>query len=289
MNDTDMDRLDVRDARLAYVERGRGDALVLVHGSVSDLRTWSGQIDRFAREYRTIAYSRRYHWPNEPIATGADYAMDEQAADLSAFIRAADAGPAHVVAHSYGAYLALLAAMRSPASIRTLVLVEPPVVPLFTSVPPGPGELLKLLLTRPAAALAVIRFGAGGLAPATKAFERGDREAGLRRFGRAVLGPETFDALSEERLEQARANLIEAEFLGSGFAPVSDEGIAGIPHPTLLIGSGHSAPIFRHVLDRLEELIPTTERVDVPGASHNVHEDAPDAFYRAVTEFLDRL
>lgn len=288
VSEAELGRVEVRGARLAVVEKGEGDSLVLVHGTVSDYRSWSDVQARFARDHRTIAYSRRYHWPNEPIPEGADYAMLEQAEDLAALLEAVDAGPAHLVGHSYGGYLALLVAMRRPEAVRSLVMTEPPVIPLFASVPPKPLELLKLLFTRPSAGIALLRFGASGMGPATEAFERGEPERGLQLFAGAVLGEETFESISEERMEQVRDNLIAEEFLGSGFVPVSDEDIAAIPHPSLLIGSGRSAPIFRHVLDRLEELIPTVERADIPSASHNVHEDAPEAFHRAVTEFLDR-
>ena len=132
-----------------YIEQGQGPPLVLVHGSASDLRTWWVQEDRLARHLHTIAYSRRYHWPNEPIAADVDYGMDRQVEDLRAILRSLKVAPAHLVGHSYGAFLCLLAVLREPGLARTLVLAEPPAITLFVSSVPKPAEILKLLFTRP--------------------------------------------------------------------------------------------------------------------------------------------
>ena len=55
----------VNGADLAYIEQGSGGAVVFVHGSLSDFRSWVFQLEPFAQRYRGISYSRRYHYPNE--------------------------------------------------------------------------------------------------------------------------------------------------------------------------------------------------------------------------------
>lgn len=282
-----MPTINANDYAFDYIESGAGDPVVLVHGSVSDRRVWDEQRAALADRFRVIAYSRRYHWPNEPIADGADYAMLEHVDDLRAMIEALDAAPAHVVGHSYGGFLCLLLAIRAPELVRSLVLSEPPVLPLFASDPPKPHELLKLVLTRPSTALAVIKFGATGIGPATAAFKRGGNEAGIRLFGQAVLGRETFDAMPEERMEQVRANHITAEFLGSGFAPISDNEVRAVQAPMLLMTGERSPAIFGHFANRLQELLPHTHRTQIPGASHNINEASPSEYNAAVLSFLD--
>ncbi len=279
-------RIEARGTTFETRESGAGDPLVLVHGSVSDLRTWEHLRPIFDAHFRTISYSRRHHWPNAPIPEGRDYSMEEQAEDLRAVLDAAAGAPAHVVGHSYGAYLALLVAIRAPELVRSLVLAEPPVIRLFVSDPPTPAELLRTLVRRPRTALAIMRFGALGVAPATKALERGDPEAALRAFGPAVLGRAAFEALSSVRREQVRANLIPAEFLGSGFAPLDETEIRHVSAPTLLVTSRSSPSLFALLADRLEELLPRVDRVVIPDASHIMHEDNPDAYSSAVLRFL---
>lgn len=282
--------VDIDDARLDYTEAGSGEPLVLVHGSASDRRTWEHQRDEFAQRFRVISYSRRYHWPNAPIADGVDYAMLQHVDDLQALLRRLNAAPAHLVGHSYGAFLCLLLALREPALVRTLVLAEPPALTLYVSSVPTPVEIIKLLVTRPRTAAAVVKFGATGVAPATRAFRRGDTNAGVRAFGDAVFGRGGFDRFPESRKRQVRDNLsnVKAEVLGSGFAPLPAQGVGRLRCPTLLVTGARSVPLFGRLADGLQEVMPHAERVQIPGASHAMHEDNAPAYNAAVTEFLAR-
>ena len=140
----------VEGTALAYREQGEGAPVVLVHGSASDLRSWDQQLPAIGASYRTIAYSRRYARPNRDIEPGADDPMLPHVDDLAALLQALGAAPAHLVGHSWGAFICLLAAIRHPELVRSLVLAEPPVLSLFISTPPRAAELLPLLVRRPA-------------------------------------------------------------------------------------------------------------------------------------------
>ena len=218
-----MARLDIDGLELAYSDEGRGDPLQLVHGSASDQRTWEGQRGEFARHFRVVAFSRRYHWPNPPIPPDAQYTMREQLEDLKRVPRVLGIDSAHFVGHSYGAFLCLLLAIESPALVRTLVLAEPPVITLLTSNAPTPLELVKLALTRPRTLAAIVRFGLKGVAPARRAIADGRIEEGNRIFGDAVLGAGGFAGLSEARRQQVLDNgsNAAAELLGPGFEPLT--------------------------------------------------------------------
>jgi pimeloyl-ACP methyl ester carboxylesterase len=285
-----MASVDVQGTSFEYVEGGSGEPLVFVHGSASDYRTWQAQLGECAKEFRVVAYSRRYHWPNAPIPEGTDYSMTGHVDDLQALLAARDAAPAHLVGHSYGAFLCLLLAMRAPQLARTLVLAEPPVLTLFVSNTPKPLEVLKLMATRPRTAAALLKFGAKGVAPAARAFRRGDPEAGLEIFGNAVFGRGGYQRLPASRRAQAQDNLtnVEAELLGPGFAPLEAEQVRRVWAPTLLVTGAHSIGFFHRLTDRLAELLPHAERVEIPGASHLMHEDNAPAFNAAVLSFLTR-
>jgi pimeloyl-ACP methyl ester carboxylesterase len=285
-----MAQVTVNGETLEYGEIGRGEPLVLVHGSASDYRTWHLQQEAFAERFRVIYYSRRYHWPNDPIPDGTDYSMDEQVADLIALVRSLDAAPAHLVGHSYGAFLCLLVAMQEPSLVRTLVLSEPPAITLFVSSTPKPLELLKLLATRPRTAAAIIKFGAKGVGPASKAFRDGDMTTGIRTFGDAVFGPGGYERLPEPRKSQVNDNLsnVKAELLGSGFMPLEAKALQRINVPALLVTGEKSIGLFHRVTERLDELLPRAERVEIPGASHMMHEDNAPAYVREVLLFLER-
>lgn len=278
--------LELRDTNLDSVQRGQGDAVVLVHGSAGDRRSWDAPMAGLAEHFRVVAYSRRYHWPNQSIASGADYSFQQHVDDLGAIVERLELAPANVVGHSYGALVALHLAMQRPQLVRSLVLGEPPALTLFTSDPPRPSEMLALLCHRPGTAFDVFRLGATGIEPAKSAIRRADRDEALRRFGTAVLGRERFESLGPDRLSQARANLIDAELTGSGFPPLAAERVRLIAVPVLLVTGEKSRRVFHRFVDRLRELLPQARHVEIPGACHLLHEDKPAAYVDAVVSFL---
>jgi pimeloyl-ACP methyl ester carboxylesterase len=135
----------VNGTTLAYREHGDGEPVVFVHGDLSDLRTWTPQLEGIGASHRAVAYSRRYARPNEDIPPGTDNQMLPHVEDLAAFLRAIDAVPAHLTGNSWGAFICLLTAIRHPELVRTLVLEEPPVLTLFVSAAATPDRAASAL------------------------------------------------------------------------------------------------------------------------------------------------
>lgn len=283
-----MASINICGTRLEYLEAGSGEALVFVHGSASDYRTWELQLQEFGKRFRVVAYSRRYHWPNKPMSEQHDYSMNEHLDDLQALLHAFNAGPVHLVGHSYGAFLCLLLAIREPQLARTLILAEPPVVTLFVSNAPKPWEILKLLARQPRTAAAILKFGVKGVAPASKAFRSGDSNKAIGLFGDAVLGAGGYGRLPDSRKAQVHDNItnVKAELLGSGFPPLDSEQVRSVQIPTLLVTGERSIGLFHRLTDRLEELLPNSDRVEIPAASHMMHEDNANAYNTAILSFL---
>jgi pimeloyl-ACP methyl ester carboxylesterase len=163
--------LNIEGVTLEVVEQGDGEPVVFVHGDLSDHRTWAAQLPAFAARYRAIAYSRRYHFPNSVIPVGVDNQMAPHVRDLRLLLGALKAVPAHLVGDSWGAFISLRLAIQESGLARSLVLAEPPVLPLLNvSTPPKPRELARLLLQQPRTGTALITFGARAIAPATGRF-----------------------------------------------------------------------------------------------------------------------
>ena len=283
-------RVDVEGTTLAYCEEGEGEPVVFVHGTAGDMRTWEPQLPAIGRSHRAIAYSRRYARPNEDIASDVDDPMPRHVEGLAAFLTAIGAPAAHLVGSSWGGFIGLLVAIRYPERVRSLVLEEPPVVPLFAETPPRPIELLRLLATRPGTGMAFLRFAAGALAPAQRAFAKGQDEKAMHHFLDGVLGREAHARLPEDARQRMRENLgaARAQLLGAGFPPLEDEEVRGVRVPTLLVTGEHSPAFLLRLTDRLEELLPLVDRVEIPGASHVMHEDAPAAVNDAILGFVAR-
>jgi pimeloyl-ACP methyl ester carboxylesterase len=280
----------VNGATLAYREQGEGEPVLFVHGSARDLRYWDEQLPAIGRSYRAIAYSRRYARPNQDIEPGEDDQMLPHVDDLTALLRVLDASPAHLVGHSFGAFICLLTAIRHPHLVRSMVLAEPPVLSLFMSTPPRPTELLRLFVRRPRTARAILSFSVKTALPAMKAFRRGDDELALRTFGSGYLGKEGYERLSVVRKQQLRenANTLRAQLLGAGFPPLSEDDVRRVTTRTLLM-TGERSPAFPLVLTkRLEQLLPNAEHAVIPNASHAMTEQNAPAVNEAILDFLGR-
>lgn len=280
--------VSVNDTALAVREAGNGDPVVFVHGSVSDLRTWFGQVEALSSEFRAIAYSRRYARPNAEIPDGIDDEVTLHVNDLSEILAAFDAAPAHLVGHSWGALIVLLAAIREPHLVRSAILIEPPVLSLFLGIPPKPREVLELLLRSPPTALTILRFGATVMRRAEKAFRRGDDKAAIEIFGKGVLGASRYASLSAERYRQVWDNRksVRAQLLGNFPPRITEDEVRSITAPVLLLTGDESPVLFHRLSGILFQLLPNAQQKMIEGASHIVHEDAADTTNLSILNFL---
>jgi non-heme chloroperoxidase len=295
-----MPTVEVNGARLEYWESGGGAPVVFVHGSLADMRSWHRQKVPFSRHYRAIGYSRRWHWPNAADDAGrpgapleepgrrpgapleepgrrAGYTAALHAEDLAALIRFLCGGRAHVVASSFGGYVALVTAIRHPELVQSLVLGEPPLFPWLPGIPGG-----SLLLDS---------FMRGAWEPAQAAFAAGEAENGIRFFLDAVLGPGQFDAMAARARDGILDNAAEMTREAASpdmFSPVTREEARTVVAPVLLLGGELSPPLFAPILAELERCLPRAERRTIPASSHSIHIENAAAYNEAVLDFLGR-
>jgi pimeloyl-ACP methyl ester carboxylesterase len=129
-----MPRVCANGHELYFEDRGTGDALILLHGDYECTRYWATQLDAFAAGYRVIAYDRHGFGRSAPLRALPSDFYDRDAADLIALLDHLEIAQAHLVGHSGGGTVALLAAARYPARVRSVVAagahsyVEPPSV-----------------------------------------------------------------------------------------------------------------------------------------------------------------
>ncbi|MCK8609010.1 alpha/beta fold hydrolase [Agromyces sp. C10] len=99
---------------------GSGERVVLVHGSLATgPAEWAAQRPLADHGYELVIPTRRAY-AGEPGAVGEDFLTDGD--DVAALL----GDGAHLVGHSYGGLVAMVAAARRPQAVRTLVLAEPP-------------------------------------------------------------------------------------------------------------------------------------------------------------------
>jgi pimeloyl-ACP methyl ester carboxylesterase len=114
---------------------GEGPRAILVHGSMSFGELAFGEQRPLGERWRLELLDRRGYGRSPERAGRVDFAED--AHDLAALLD----DPAHLVGHSYGGVVCLLAAAIRPDRVRTLTVVEPPAFALVRGNPAVEGVI----------------------------------------------------------------------------------------------------------------------------------------------------
>jgi pimeloyl-ACP methyl ester carboxylesterase len=244
-------RVQVDGASLVVRDRGRGAAVLLIHGTAPML--WGRVPDALATTHRVIDYDRRSFGdstappPRDPR---------RHADDAAVVLTRLGAGPVLVVGWSMGAVIALELACRHSRLVAGLVLLEPP--------------FRAKQHPRPAMVRAVLG--------ATLLGRLGRAEAGAERFLRWALarrdGSSAYDdAGAGWRNEVRRHAAAIVSELDAG-EHLDRRAVAALTVPTTVVAGSESDPIFPAAARRLAALIPGAGFAVAPGSSHAIPFDA---------------
>ncbi len=256
---------------MAYVERGSGPTVVLVHGALWDYRYWEPQTTSLSPRFHIIAVSLRHYYPERWNGKGDDFSLRHHAEDLAVFIEGLGVGPVHVVGHSRGGRVAFEMARLRPDLVRKLVLMEA----VWDSLLPAPNGAATLD-PRPAR-----RKGAAAR------FERGDLEGGLEFYVDDVNGRGAWKrrTAQERQIAQDNAWTLIGE-MGEPPQVVTCAEVGSLRMPVLLMGGEKSPRRFANILDVAQKCLPSAGRVTIPDAAHQMNRMNPTAFDAALVNFL---
>jgi pimeloyl-ACP methyl ester carboxylesterase len=223
------------------VERiGAGPRVLFVHGSIVDARrTWRRQHD--------LARNRELWFPNRP-GFAASPELERGDFELEAPLVAELLGAgAHLVGHSYGGVIALLAAALRTGAVHSLTVSEPGLLRLAAGDPVADGMIAR----------GEQMYARGGsVSP----------DVFLRAFRAGVHSThETPEDLPDWLERGARHAARERP---SWHAEVPFEVLGRADFPKLVISGGHSE-VFEAMCDRLADLI-GAERTILSGRGHTI-------------------
>ncbi|HEU4410574.1 MAG TPA: alpha/beta hydrolase [Polyangiaceae bacterium] len=257
---------------LAFDEAGAGPALVMLHSGGMSSRQWRRAAERLAPSYRVLlpdllGYGASGAWPE-----GERFELADEIAAVEAFLRGLGA-PAHLVGHSYGAFIALQAALAAPELVRSLALYEPVAFGVLDrwadaaaleslargpDAAPGEGAEATGAPPRPPAGAE-----ATGAPPSP-------HEGFLRRFVDYWSGPGAWDALRPGTRDDFRR--VAPKLRDEVRALLEDRtppgAYAAVRAPTLLLSGELSPPDAREVAARLAGAIPGARHEVLPAAGH---------------------
>ncbi|HEX8120501.1 MAG TPA: alpha/beta hydrolase [Solirubrobacteraceae bacterium] len=237
---------------IAYRAIGSGEPLLMVHGSGTASGDWTFALPFLRERFTVVTMDRRGRGRS---GDAPDYAMEREAEDILAVRDAVDAEL--LVAHSYGALCAMLAAERTNR-LRRLVLYEPPIAVKKDRVP-GVEQLIA----------------AGDLDAAVEGFLRaaGAPPAQLEAIRSSPAWPLLRDAMPALPRELRAA---------SAWRPPREP----LDVPTLLLlGADTTGSVYVDGLDEVEAAFTNVRRELIPGQQHIAHVFAAEAFAQLVADF----
>ena len=246
-------------------ETAEREPVALIHGVCGHAAAWSAVATSLASTMRPIAIDLRGHGASQWSALH-DYATITHAADVAAVLDALDLDRVSLVGSSWGALIALAVAVAQPDRVRRLVLVdiEPSFEQSETDIAPRPhafssgAEVLAFERGRnpnapdralAAIAAASVRPGPGGLVP-------------------------WFDPYFYDRWPHRRDDWWDT--------------LANVTTPTLVIHAGQSF-VRREVTERMAQILPYGDHVEIATSTHVVPVDAPDALVAVLRAFFEQL
>lgn len=260
--------VDVDGARLHYVEAGTGEPVVLIHGLGASTFTFRHTIPELAQRYRVVAIDLRGFGYSD--RSEADYSLETQADLVARAMERLGIARAVVAGHSMGGAVAQRLALRHPARVERLVLVDS-----ATDHEWGNGRR-RARLMRP-------------FAPMLSAAAYGRRVR--RRIMRAEVHDPAFvtDDIVEEftrsRKVKGSARVMTQLLTADRFR---DEPVAveRIQQPTLVLWGEHDRLTKTAHGEELARRLPNARLVWVPGAGHLPLEEQPEFSNRALLSFL---
>ena len=267
---------------LHYIEKGKGEPIIFVHGLCSDYSFWTRQLEGFAKQgYRAISFSRRHNYPNKNMI-GKNHSAIVEAEDLAAFIKKLGIKRANVVGFSYGAYTSLALTLKNPELVKNLILAEPPIAPWLADLPGEDAESgkahLKKLLEQ-------------GVKPTQAAFAAGDDELALQAMMDCIGGEGLFQKLPEfvKKKNHQNINELKAFCISKNRYPDLDrEQVRKLTVPTLIISGEKSVATSRFSDPELERLIPEKfrTRIIMKDTTHIMWVEKPVECRKLVLNFI---
>jgi len=262
------------EAALPFERRGRGGALLLLHGFTGGAGSMAGVARAFEDDFETIAPDLPGHGRSAAQPPALVTGFDDTVARLVATLEAAGHRRAHWLGYSMGARLALAVAVRHPVRVASLVLLAGRA---------GIEDPLERAARREADEALAGRIESIGIEAFVDEWLAQPLFATLARLGPAVLAAERQARLGND----AHGLAASLRALGPGAQPPLFDALADLRVPVLLVAGALDAR-FVAIARELARRLPNAELSVIAEAGHAAHLEQPAAFRRVVVDFLRR-
>lgn len=260
---------------LPLQRRGRGPALMLLHGFTGTSGSLSDVARALDSEFETLAPDLPGHGRAAGPMIPQAYAFEQCLDDLVATLESTGHRRAHWLGYSMGARLALGCAVRHPQSVASLVLLAGRA---------GLADPDERAARRRADDALADRIESIGVAAFVDAWLAQPLFATLRRLGADVLAKERNARLAHD----VRGLAASLRGLGPGAQPPLFDALPQVRVPVLLVAGALDERFVEDAHD-LARRLPQAEVCLIPDAGHAAHVEQPAAFLGSVSRFLRRV
>ena len=257
-----------------FREAGSGPGVVCLHSNASSSGQWRALMETLSPKFRVLAADSYGAGKSPPWPADRTIWLRDEAALLEpVFKRAGERFS--IVGHSYGAGIALIAALAHPERVRALVLYEPTLFSLVDAQSPRPNDVDGI---REVAERGV------------EAIRAGDPAAAARGFIDFWMGGRVWDKMPPDR----QAPIIASCLNMGGWAnallrePTPLEAFSRIDVPVLYMVGTRSPLSSRAVARVLTKVLPRVEVAELDGLGHMGPVTHPERVNEVIARFLER-
>ncbi|NYJ00970.1 pimeloyl-ACP methyl ester carboxylesterase [Nocardioides thalensis] len=266
--------------RRAYVKRGNGPALLLLHGLACDHTTWAPVVDRLAERFTVIAPDFLGHGRSDKPR--ADYTVAGYANGMRDLLTVLGIDKVTVVGHSFGGGVAMQFAYQFPERTERLMLLNAgglgrEVTPLIRAIS-LPGWIFAFgVLTMP------------GLRQAEQLALRRLRDLGLRETRDLAEVADILESFADPRARRAIVHLVRAAIDWRGqVLSMRDRAYLTAEMPVHVVWGRDDMVIPVKHAEELATLAPTAEVTIFDDSGHFPHKDDPERFADLLVDWVDR-
>ncbi len=274
----DLQSVTIHGHRRAFLKKGSGPALLLLHGLACDHTTWLPVIDRLAEQFTVIAPDLLGHGGSDKPR--ADYSLGGYANGMRDLLTVLGIDQATVVGHSFGGGVAMQFAYQFPERSERLVLVAsgglgPEVTPVIRAITtPGFHQLMGLLTVRGVRHVGVAALHRLSALPFTGAWDL-DEVA------------EIYDSFADPHARAAIRHVVRAVVDWQGqIVTMSDRAYLTSAMPMCVLWGRDDAVIPAQHARNAAALAPTARIEVIPNSGHFPHKDHPERFCRILADFV---
>lgn len=258
---------------IEHSETGHGETILFVPGSFSTPAAWRGIHANMQTQYRCVSTSLCGYGKTAETRNFADADMEHQLHVVRAIAERIGA-PVHLVGHSFGATVALAAAIGGAVEVRSIATFEANPITLLTHL--GQRELLDSALQL--------------ISELEAAHVDGDRDA-----ARLVIdywgGEGSFDEMPEMVKDYCRKttynNILDWQTVLT-FKTLRGD-YAKLDVPVLLVRGEFANPVMQAITSGLEVCLPNARTAVVKGASHFLISTHAQECSNLLSAFIDTV